>query len=245
MRYKVTVSYDGSQFHGWQIQNDVRTVQEEIEKCISIINKGASKIVGSGRTDAQVHARGQVFHFDGAHESMNAMNWKKALSSLLPNDILIVDLVEVAEDFHARYDARSKEYRYYINLKEYNIFDRNYVLQVNKALDIELMKQAAKHFIGKHDFTSFNSTGLDEIECQVRTIYDIIINASHEILEIKIIGNGFLRYMVRMIIGTLIEIGQDKIDSSYVLEKLENKEKGSVPYRSAASALYLHSVDYD
>lgn len=245
MRYKATVSYDGSQFHGWQIQDDVRTVQEEIEKCISKINKSSSKIVGSGRTDAQVHARGQVFHFDSLHKSMTAKNWKRALNSLLPDDVLIVEIEKVSDDFHARYDATRKEYRYYINLNEYNIFDRNYVLQINESLDIELMKEAAKHFIGTHDFTSFNSTGLDEIECQVRTIYDILIDASHEILEIKIIGNGFLRYMVRMIIGTLIELGKHKIDSSYISKKLDKKEKGIVPYRSAASALYLHSVEYD
>lgn len=245
MRYKVTVSYDGNKFHGWQVQNDVRTVQEDIEKCISIINNKATRIIGSGRTDSKVHAYGQVFHFDSLHKSMNAINWKSALRSLLPYDINVVDVLAIDDQFHARYDAKNKEYRYYINLGDYNIFKRNYNLELNEPLDLEAMRTVAKEFIGTHDFSSFNASGYDEIEDQIRTIYDIMINESHDLLEIKIIGNGFLRYMVRMIIGTLIEVGRNNLDSSYVSEKLLSKEKGSVPYRAAAHALYLYSVEYD
>ena len=245
MRYKVTLSYDGSQFHGWQVQNDVRTVQEEIEKCLTKINKIKTRIIGSGRTDAKVHALGQVFHFDSVHESMNADNWKRALRSLLPEDIRIVDVLEVDDEFHARYDAKTKEYRYYINLGDYNIFERNYCLELNEALDIQAMIDVSKLFIGTHDYSSFNASTYEEIEDQVRTIYDILIDGSHDLLEIKIIGNGFLRYMVRMIVGTLIEVGRNNIDSSFVSDNLKIKEKGSVPYRAPANALYLYSVEYD
>lgn len=245
MRYKVKLSYDGSQFHGWQVQNDVRTVQEEIEKCLTKINKTKTRIIGSGRTDAKVHALGQVFHFDSAHESMDAQNWKRALSSLLPEDIRIVDVLAVDDEFHARYDAKSKEYRYYINLGDYNIFERNYCLELNEPLDIEAMREVSKQFIGTHDYSSFNASTYEEIEDQVRTIYDILIDGSHDLLEIKIIGNGFLRYMVRMIVGTLIEVGRNNIDSSFVSDNLKIKEKGSVPYRAPANALYLYSVEYD
>ena len=116
---------------------------------------------------------------------------------------------------------------------------------MNETLDIQAIQSAAKEFVGTHDFSSFNASGYDEIEDQVRTIYDIMINGSHDLLEIKIIGNGFLRYMVRMIVGTLIEVGRNNLDSTYVSEKLLSKEKGSVPYRAAAHALYLYSVEYD
>ena len=244
MKYKVTLRYDGKLFHGWQKQNDVRTVQKEIEQCITKINKQETRIFGSGRTDAEVHALGQVFHFESQIQSMEAENWYKALRALLPEDIEILKVEEVSDSFHARYDAISKEYRYYINPGEYNIFMRDYCLHITEPLDLEVMREAASKFTGTHDFSSFNASGYDEIEDQVRTIYDIIIDGSHDLVEIRIIGNGFLRYMVRMIVGTLIEIGKNTVDSSYVLENLDKKEKGVIPYRVPAHALYLHSVGY-
>ena len=245
MRYKVTVGYDGTDFHGWQKQNDVRTVQNEIESCISKINKKETRIFGSGRTDAQVHAIAQVFHFDSDIKSMEADHWKKAMTSLLADDIEIIEVKAVENTFHARFDAKSKEYRYQISQGDYNLFTRNYCFHIPQVLDLDAMRHAAQEFVGTHDFSSFNASGYDEIEDQVRTIYDIIIDGSHESVEIKIIGNGFLRYMVRMIVGTLIEVGKNNLDSSYVVENLKKKEKGIIPYRAPAKALYLYSVDYE
>ncbi|CAM3610021.1 tRNA pseudouridine(38-40) synthase TruA [Erysipelothrix urinaevulpis] len=244
MRYKVTVSYDGSQFHGWQIQNEVRTVQEELEKCLSKIVKKQTTIHGSGRTDAKVHASRQVFHFD-ASLNMTCDNWYKALNALCPDDIYIQKVEEVDDDFHARYDVTSKEYCYYVNMGDYDVFNKNYVYQFNHVLDVGQMKEAASYLIGTHDFTSYNATPLDEIENQVRTLYALEITQKDDVLEFKITGTGFLRYMIRMIVGALIECGKHKLNPEDIKEKLELKTKATVPFRAPAEGLYLKRVNYD
>ena len=244
MRFKVSVSYDGSEFHGWQKQNHVRSVQEEIEICISKISKKETKIYASGRTDAKVHALNQVFHFD-SEVNMTSDNWEKALQSLLPDDILVNRVEEVDDNFHARYDAKSKEYRYHILQGEQDVFKRNYAYYIGESLDIKTMKHAAAFFIGTHDFSSFNATSYEEISDQVRTVYSIDIYRVDNGIVIKVIGDGFLRYMVRMMVGSLIEIGKHKHEPEFIQDKLNEKTKGIVPYRAPAHALYLYSVRYD
>ena len=171
MRFKAIVSYDGSQFKGWQIQDDVRTVQGEIEKALSKISKKDISITASGRTDAGVHAENQVFHFDSDLD----IPWEKALNALLPTDIHIKNITKVSKNFHARFDAISKSYGYKINVEEYNVFEKDYVLQYNQSLNLESFKYALEMFVGKHDFTSFNKTPKSVISNQIRTISEINI----------------------------------------------------------------------
>lgn len=244
MRYKVVVSYDGTNFHGWQRQRNDRTVQEEIEKCISKINKETTTIYGSGRTDASVHAVGQVFHFD-SRQKMNQENWYRAINSLLPKDIIVLNVEKVESDFHARYDAKSKEYRYFINIGKYDIFKRNYYFQTEKSLDVDKMIKAANVFVGTHDFSSFNATSYEEVKNQIRTLESLNFLLEDDILEITLRGTGFLRYMVRMIVGVLYEIGKGNLEIEDVQELLDKKQKGIVTYRMPGHGLYLYSVDYN
>ncbi len=167
MRYKATVSYDGSQFSGWQIQPDKISVQQCLEQAISTIANEPVKIHGSGRTDGGVHAYGQVFHFD---LNKSYRDLRRSINSQLPSSIYIRTLEEVSEDFHSRYDVCWKHYDYLINNGEYDPLKRNYCCFERGKLDQEKMKKAAEVFVGTHDFTSFNATGKDEIVNQERTI---------------------------------------------------------------------------
>ena len=156
VRVKCSVSYDGSKFHGFQVQNKLRTVQGEIQKALKNICKEEIIIHGSGRTDAKVHGTKQVFHFDTTREMPEAQ-WKRAINHFLPNDIYILDSYFVDENFHSRYSAIKKEYHYLLSTKEYSPFETNYIFQYGRPLDLELMREAAKIFIGEHDFASFCS----------------------------------------------------------------------------------------
>ena len=182
MKYKVkcTVSYDGSQFYGYQRQDKGRTVQQEIEAALLKIEKEDITIYAAGRTDAGVHALGQVFHFN-TKLKINESNWKRAINSIIPADIHIKDVEYVEESFHARYSAKEKEYRYYISLAEYNPLRRNYVYYPRHKLDIDKMKEAIKLYEGTHDFTSFSSN-FDNPN-QIRTIYEAKINHEGDELE--------------------------------------------------------------
>lgn len=242
-RFKATVQYDGSMFKGWQKQPFGRCVQTEIESVLTRINKEPIHISGSGRTDAGVHALGQVFHFDNVVD-MDEKQLFRALNTLLPNDIVITDIHPVEPNFHARFDVVSKTYEYRLNMGAYNLFERNYVYQYNKALDLQAIRDAMESFVGTHDFTSFNATGLDEIENQVRTItnFDLIVSDDH--LNFVIIGDGFLRYMVRMIVATCVACGSGKCDAHEIAQMLKAADKNSISYNIDACGLYLKKVNY-
>lgn len=241
MRYKCVVLYDGSRYAGWQKQSDDLTVQKTIEKAISRIVNHEVSIVASGRTDARVHALGQVFHFD-TEKKIN--NFKKAINSQLLPDIHIKSIEQVAEDFHSRFDAKYKHYEYFINNGEYNPCIANYSCHIKDKLDIELIRQAGRLFVGTLDFTSFNATKLTENENQVRTIYKIGIRQKEDLVYISFIGDGFLRYMVRMLTQTLIEVGLGKITVSDVKEMLDKKDKTACSYNAEAQGLFLVEVGY-
>ena len=154
MRVKCIVSYDGSKFHGFQVQNKERTVQGEIQKALEKINEEEVIIHASGRTDAKVHGVHQVFHFD-TKKQLPEEQWKRAINHFMPNDIYILDAKYVDEDFHSRYTAVKKEYRYLLSMNEYDPFQTNYIYQYGRELDIELMQDAAKIFLGEHNFASY------------------------------------------------------------------------------------------
>lgn len=243
-RFKAIVSYDGTNYIGWQTQPRGITIQEVIEKVIQEISHVKTNAIASGRTDAKVHAKGQVFHFDSDFW-LNAWMWKKALNGHLPPDIRIHSLVEVKPDFHARFHAIGKRYDYVINLGEYNVFERNCVYQCYYKLDIEKMKEASLIFLGKHDFSSFCTNPLETHPDQVRTITRLEFVQEGDLLRIIYEGTGFMRYMVRMISGTLIEVGRGRISKEEVTMMLNAKSKEVCRYNAKPHGLTLVEVFYE
>lgn len=244
MRYKVTFSYDGTAFFGYQKQPGYRTVQEELEKAVSYLNGKTDTVVySSGRTDRGVHAKGQVAHFD-LFNSIPTYKIKMGLNSLLPDDIYVIDVVEVRDDFHARYMALKKEYIYKISMGEYNPLMRNYCYQLNRHLDIELMIDTSSVFLGKHDFRSFIDSE-DIRENTVREVYSIDFKVIDDILTISFVGNGFMKYQVRNMVGALILVGLGKKTKEDILEVLEAKSREKALKAAPACGLILKQVFYE
>lgn len=244
MRYLMTFSYDGTNYNGYQKQPDKCTIQDNIEKALTKINGNKNVIIhASGRTDAKVHALNQKAHFD-LDMDIEPENLKKAINSLVGNDIYVKNIKKVEGDFHARFNVLKKEYVYKINLGEYNPIERNYVYQYNKPLNIEKIKVSSKFLIGEHNFKSFTKNN-DLKNDYVRTIYDINIKLNNNILSLTFIGNGFLRYMVRNIVGTLIEIGEEKREIDSVKQILENENRIYAGKTASPVGLYLKDVKYE
>ena len=236
VRVKCIVSYDGSKFYGFQIQNKLRTVQGEIQKALKKICEEEV------RTDAKVHGNKQVFHFDTSRQ-MPEKQWKRAINHFLPNDIYILDSLFVSEDFHSRYSATKKEYHYLLSTNEYSPFETNYIYQYGRPLDLELMKDAASIFIGEHDFASFCS--YDQYGNTIRELYKILIEDNNGIITFTIVGNGFRRYMVRHIVGGLIQVGAKRITKKRLQELLDSKGKEKCLFKAKPQGLYLYEVFYD
>ena len=244
IRYKVIVQYDGHNYNGWQRVTNGIGIQQVIEDILSSITKETITIIGSGRTDALVHAYGQVFHFDTNLDIEN-YRFKDAINALLPNDIYIIDINRVDNSFHARFNSKYKVYQYHINNSQYNPLLFNYTLYIKDQLDIDIMIKASKLFIGTIDYTSFCATSLSTHPNQVRTIeyIDFIIDGDIMIIEFK--GDGFLRYMVRMIVATLIQVGLYKIDINDINNMINAKDKEVCKYNVSARGLYLKEVIYN
>ena len=199
------------------------------------------KIHSSGRTDAKVHALCQTAHYD-ASKDMDLSKLVYSLNSLTNDDIYIKSIKKVSDNFHARYDVKEKEYIYKINVGEYNPLFRNYIYQYNRNLDIESMKKAIKLFLGKHDFKSFSTDTLDKDT--IREIYKVGITKNKNIITISFTGNGFLRYMVRNMVGLLIEIGEGKRSIDSVKEILKAKDRTKSGIKAPGMGLYLKHVKY-
>lgn len=242
-RYKVTVSYDGSCYSGWQRQINTHSIQQEIESAIEKIEGKFISITASGRTDAHVHALGQVFHFD-SEKDIKPENWKRALNSLLPKDIRIKEICMVSDDFHARFHAVRKRYDYLITTEVDNPFYQKYMGKDLKELDIERMQKAAAIFLGTHDFTSFTSSKIDSRKSRIKTITRLDIVKEEHAVRFIFEGNGFLRYMVRMISQTLIETGKHRLEIEDVQAMLEGKNKHLCRYKAQPEGLYLVHVYY-
>lgn len=244
MRYKAIVSYDGTNYIGWQTQQNGNSIQEQIERVLTTIHKEPVEIAASGRTDAKVHAIGQVFHFD-LIKDIECENLKTGMNALLPKDIRIIDIKIVDDEFHARFHAISKRYDYYVSYDILNPFINNYMAKESRHMDIDKMKEAASIFIGTHDFTSFTSSKIDPRKSRVKTIHKIEIleegNNIHFILE----GSSFLRYMVRMIVQTIIEAGKGNIEIDTVKDMLEMKDKHACRFKAVPQGLYLVEVKYE
>jgi tRNA pseudouridine38-40 synthase len=243
-RYKCIISYDGSSFSGYQVQPNKRTIQSVIEAVLAKMHKGEPvKISASGRTDAGVHALGQVIHFDSALP-ISVEKWELALNSLLPDEIVVLTVEKVHEGFHARFDASGKEYRYFLQLsRKRDPFRRNYAYQYPYPLDIERMKSACQYLLGTHDFSSFCSART-EVEDKVRTIETIEISQAEGTLSIRFVGNGFLYNMVRILVGTLLEVGSGSRNPEEIKTILEKKDRRLAGKTAPAHGLYLWKVFY-
>lgn len=246
MKYFMTFAYDGSNFNGYQKQPNKRTIQKEIEDVLMQINNGKSvTIYSSGRTDAGVHALNQKAHFSmdidiGPDRLLRGMN------SLLVSDIFVKNIDLVDDDFHARFDAIGKEYIYKINMGEYDPIERNYVYQYCKKLDLIAIERGLKYLEGVHNFKSFVKSD-DEIEDYVRKISEATITRdSRDINKIVIsfVGTGFLRYMVRNMVGLLIEIGEGKRNPEDILDILKQEDRRFAGKTAPACGLYLRNVFY-
>ena len=242
MRYLITFSYDGSKYGGYQKQLDINTIQSELEEALTKLNNKETSIVASGRTDRGVHAINQKAHFD-LDISITPDKLKMALNSLIPNDIYVKDVKEVDSNFHARFNVKSKEYIYKINLGEYNPIEKDYIYQYGKSLDIKAMEEAIKYFIGMHNFKSL--VAADDVRDNYdREIISANINVADDIMTISFVGTGFLRYMVRNMVGLLIEIGEGKRNPSDVLTILEKEDRKASGKTAPACGLYLKNVNY-
>jgi tRNA pseudouridine38-40 synthase len=243
-RYKCIISYDGSGFSGYQVQPNKRTVQSEFEAALTKMHKGFQvKVVGSGRTDAGVHAKGQVIHFDSVL-MIPEEKWIIALNSLLPEDISVQAMEKTGESFHARYDAIGKEYRYDLLLSaKRDPFQRNYAYQYPFSLNLDSMREASTYMLGTHDFTSFCSAKT-AVEDKVRTIEIIDFTLAGKLLTIRFVGNGFLYNMVRILVGTLLEVGSGERDPSEIPEILAKADRRFAGKTAPAHGLYLWKVMY-
>ena len=242
MRYFITFSYDGSCFNGFQRQNGLKTVQGSLESALTSLNGSLVSICASGRTDKGVHALMQCAHFDLDRE-VKAYNLKKYLNNSFDGEIYVKEVSLVSDSFHARYDVKSKVYSYYINMGEFSPVNRNYQYQYCKGLDVSLMKKVSMCLVGKHDFRAFCTDSKDKENC-VRTIYNIEFDMIGYILKITFVGDGFLRKMIRNIVGSLIEVGSLKKDVSYVSDVLESNFRGGNLKCAPACGLYLEKVNY-
>lgn len=241
MRYLIRFSYDGTNFVGYQKQKGYRTIQEELEKAVSKINNGKEVgIVSISRTDKGVHALDQVAHFN-IDVSITPYKLKRAINSNISDEIHINSVKEVNDDYFARYHVLSKEYHYYINMGEFNPLMRNYVYQHCYPLNVSKMKEAIQLFKGEHDFRAFVTDNKVKENC-VRCIYDVSIEEKDNILDIKFVGNGFLRYQVRNMVGALIKVGTNKLTVRDVKDILDSKVRGKNGSTAKACGLYLVKV---
>lgn len=245
-RIKAIIAYDGTNFAGYQLQPGMRTVQSEIDKALGKIHKDKSVFsVASGRTDSGVHATGQVIHFD-TPLTLPIDRWKMALNVLLPTDIRIVEVEYVDEDFHARYSATGKTYVYKWSYAEvHSPFERNYSVHLEKwHPDVEKMKEAARHLIGTHDFTSFCSSKTATSN-RVRTVRELSFREQNGELIMTIEGDGFLYNMVRTIAGMLLAVGKGWSAPGDVEKILALKDRQAAGKTAPAHGLYLENVTYE
>lgn len=241
--FKITLEYDGSGYHGWQIQPDVPTIQRELEAAIGRVSGQPADVIGAGRTDAGVHALAQVASFTTT-ASLSAGEWHKALNALLPPDIAVLSVEPVPDSFHARYSAKSKLYRYRLLTRPHrSALDRTKALHFPHPLDVAAMQEAACALIGTHDFSSFQGspTDTENADC---TITKLTVDRFGDEVIFEVEANRFLKQMVRNIVGTLLEVGRGKRKAGEMAEILAAKDRTKAGPTAPAHGLYLVRVDY-
>ncbi len=242
-RMLLTISYDGTAYHGWQIQQNAITVQSVLCDALSEILKEKVSVSGTSRTDAGVHAKEFTCHFD-CDDNMPIQAFLKGLNSILPNDIAVVDCKQVDNDFHARYNATGKTYCYNIyNSSKKDPFKSRYAWTIERPLDIEKMNEFAKTIIGTHDFCAFSSSGRT-VEDTVRTITECRVEKEGDDIRLTVTANGFLYNMVRIIAGTAVAVSDGKVLCEDIPEILKNQERERLGVTAPANALFLEKVHY-
>jgi len=241
---RLLIEYEGTNYQGWQVQPKGSTIQGTIEEKLALLTGEAIHLVGSGRTDGGVHAFGQVAHFR-TKSKMDVRTFQRALNSLLPPDIAIRKVKEVEEGFHARKQSKSKVYEYRIlNRNLRSVFHRGYAWHIPQKLDLEEVKKAARYLIGEHDFSSFRSTGTPTRTAVRRVIRAEWRKGRAGLIRFEIEANGFLKQMVRAVVGTLVEVGKGKINAEEFRRILESKDRKMAGPTAPAHGLFLKQVKY-
>lgn len=249
MNFKLLIQYDGTDFHGWQVQENDRTIQGELERVVGTLEDAPVKVIGSGRTDAGVHAEGQVANV-ALRRPFTPDKLRNAINGNLWRDIRIMNAEKAPDEFHARFSARNKTYIYRImNAPVMSPFWRRFAHHEHRPLDLAKMNQAARFLLGEHDWTAFSSAQSDG-ESKVRNITDAVFEshwdarANASLIEFRISANGFLRYMVRSIVGTLLEVGRGEKDFDTIQTAIVSGDRSLAGKTAPAHGLTLHRVDY-
>lgn len=250
MNFRLLIQYDGTDFHGWQVQGKQRTVQGELERVVGMLENSEVKIIGSGRTDAGVHAEAQIANVNLSRD-FTPEKLRLAINGNLWRDVRILSVENAPEDFHARFSARGKTYVYrVVNAPVMSPFWARYAHHEARALDVARMNDAARLFLGKHDWTAFSSAHSDA-ENRVRTVYEFTVEskwdarAGAQIIEFRITGDGFLRYMVRSIVGTLFEVGRGEKDFDTIQTAIVGGDRSLAGKTASANGLTLAKVHYE
>jgi len=241
-RLAMLIEYDGAQYHGWQIQKSDPTVQQYLEDAFRELTQESVNVIGSGRTDTGVHARGQVAHFDSPRKDFTPEIYRRGLNANLPADILIKDCVRVPDEFHARFDASRRDYEYSL-IKDPIALGRQYVWYVRGSFDVSLLHTAAKFVTGEHDFTSFMSARSD-VENTRCHIIKSSWNIGSKRLRYLVYGDRFLHNMVRCLVGTMMEVAKGRYTLDEFREFIENPDKNAPVVRAPAHGLVLEKVHY-
>lgn len=242
MRYFIQLSYDGTNYHGWQVQQNASSVQEEIEKALAVICRESTEVVGAGRTDTGVHAVFYIAHFDSSLESLDEEKTVFRLNCLLPDDIAVQKIYKVRPDAHARFDATYREYKYYISRNK-DPFTSKYAERENRDLNLDLMNDAAQTLFDYTDFTSFSKLGSD-VKTNNCRIFKAVWEDMGDHLIFTVRADRFLRNMVRAIVGTLLEVGLEKKSVQDFRAVIEKKDRSSAGASVAAKGLFLVDIGY-
>lgn len=247
IRYKLVIAYDGTDLSGWQIQKHDTSIQQLVEQAVQMVSREEKvRVIGSGRTDAGVHALAQVAHFT-CHARLDKARFVRSMNGLLPAAIRILDIQEVPLTFHAQRSATSKIYHYHLYLDPVLLpFDKKYVSHIRKPLDIALLKEATAYFIGTHDFSAFANAQHEGAAKKnpVRTIYSIQVIPTEHGVRLEFHGNGFLYKMVRNIVGILLDVATKKRPLHEIGTILASKDRKKAPKAAEAKGLFLASVYY-
>ncbi len=257
MRYRIRLSYDGSSFCGWQIQNNARTVQGELKKALTTLTGTPVQVTGAGRTDSDVNAINYIAHFELPDEvRMEAAHLRYKLNAILPKEIAIHEVSGTEEDFHARFDAKSREYHYFIHFCK-DPFCEKYSYRMRYPLDIEKMNEAARHLLGEHDFSCFEKVGGNNATsiCTVTEAEWSTYRPTHaglmdypcedgDYIVFRIRANRFLRNMVRAVVGSLIEVGRGKKEPSWIASLIESGSRSDAGSSVPGNALFFTGAEY-
>ena len=242
-RVLLTIAYDGTNYHGWQIQKNAVTVQQILCEALEKMLGKTFDVTGTSRTDAGVHAREFTCHID-CDDNIPEKAFVRGLNSFLPPDIAVKDCIEVANDFHARYNAKGKTYKYYIyNSNEKDPFKMRYSWQIERKLDVKLMNEFASKLVGTHDFYAFSSSGRT-VEDTVRTISECYVTKENDDIVLTVSANGFLYNMVRIIVGTAVEVSDKRIKVEDIPEILSSKKRELAGVTAPPQGLFLEKVHY-